>query len=247
MQVHSFVEFVWSERQGKYLLVRNRSINWTGEVFWMKGASDDQQKNADAASGISSTMMADYEKQFQNQSAILGALTKTLSPIVSAGPNQFGYTPGQVNALNSTSIQGTGQQYSNASRALKEQQAAQGGGTELLPSGVNTQVQGQLAASAANQQSDQLLGIQNAGWAQGNTNFNNAVGQEMAAAGMYNPTSFSGQGIGANQSAGSQYSDIQKADAAASPWGAIGGLLGGAIGGWASGGFKMPGGSKGTP
>jgi hypothetical protein len=241
MQVHSFVEFVWSERQGKYLLVKNRSISWTGPVLLMKGASADQQKNADAASGISDTMMADYHKQFQNQSAILSALTKTLSPIVSAGPNQFGYTPGQVNSLNSTSIQSTGQQYKNSSQALKEQQAAQGGGTELLPSGANAQVQGQLAASASNQQSDQLLGIQNAGWAQGNTNFNNAVGQEMSAAGMYSPTNYSGQGISSNQSAGSQYSDIQKADQAASPWGAIGGLLGGAVGGWASGGFKMPG------
>ena len=175
-------------------------------------------------------MTQDYGQQFANQSSILGTLNKSLSPIVNGGINQFGFSQGETNALNSSAIQNTGQQYANASRALKENQAAQGGGNSLLPSGVQQQQQAALGADSANQAPNQLLGIQQAGYAQGRQNYNNAVGQLGGVAGMYNPDFFLRPSHGAGTAAFNERTAVDNANNAANPWGMVGGILGGAAG-----------------
>jgi hypothetical protein len=227
MIINSKTEYQWSDRQDRYILVRQKSINWTGGVGFCKGASSAQEQLQQSQSNFYNTLTQDYSQQFASQNAILSSLTNTLNPIIAAGPNQFGFSTAQTNDLNSTAVQGTGQQYAGASRALREQQASIGGGNSLLPSGVSTAQQSQLASSAANQASSEELGIQNAGYAQGNAMFNQAVGAEEGVAGMYNPAGFAGQATGAGNAAASEANAIQQANAAASPWGAIGGAIGG--------------------
>lgn len=227
MLIANKITYVWSDRQTRYIRIA-QSINWIfGEVAFCKGASSQQNQLEQSQSNFYDTLTQDYSQQFASQNAILSSLSNTLNPIIAAGPNQFGFSTGQVNALNSTAVQGTGQQYAGASKALREQQAAIGGGNSLLPSGVSTAQQSQLASSAANQASSEELGIQNAGYAQGNAMFNQAVGAEEGVAGMYNPAGFAGQANTAGSAAASEANAIQQANAAASPWGAIGGAIGG--------------------
>ena len=222
-------DYLWSQKQNKYLLVRKlSSISWTDQIAQMKGASSQQTQLADSQQQFYNTLSQDYSKQFASQNAILGTLQNTLNPIIQAGPNQFGFNAAETNNLNSQAIQGTGQQYNNAKKALASQQAAAGGGNTLLPSGVQSQQQAGLASSAANQASNQLLGIQQAGYEQGHNQYENAIGQLGGVASQYNPTGYAGSANNAGSSAFNSATEVQKLNAAASPWNMVGNILGGA-------------------
>ena len=228
MLIASRIEYVWSDKQDRYILLNKIARPFSGQICLLKGASAQQQNIGNSQQAFYNTLSQDYGQQFANQNAILGSLTKALNPIISAGPNQFGFSNGETNSLNSQAIQGTGQQYANASRNLKEQQVASGGGNAVLPSGVQQQQTAGLATNAANQTSNQLLGIQQAGYQQGNNQFNQAVGQLGGVASQYNAAGFAGQATGAGSAAASTANQITQENNAASPWGLIGGILGGA-------------------
>lgn len=233
MRIHTKLEYVWSGSDYVLELEEGFDLPENGQLGLCKGATQQQNDLADSQTKFYNTLSTDYGTQFANQSAILSSLQKSLQPTVDAGPSQYGYSTGQTNNLNSTAIQGTAQQYQNAQKALQNQQAARGGGNLMLPSGVDAQNNASLAASGANQTSSELLGIQNAGYAQGNQNYTNAINQLGGVAGQYNPNGYAGSATSAGNSAGDTLNTIQKANAASSPWGAIGGLLGGVAGSFA--------------
>lgn len=229
MRINTHIEFIWSDTQSRYILLRKKSINWTEGIALCKGASSQQTQLANQQQQFYGTLTNDYNQQFAQQSNILSSLNNSLQPIVQAGPNQYGFSGAETNALNSSAIQGGAQQYAAASKNLKENQAAQGGGNALLPSGVASQQAAQLSASAANNQSNNLLGIQQAGYAQGHQQYENAIGQLGGVASQYNPTGYAGS---ANQGGSSAYGSAQennKENQAASPWNIAGGILGGVV------------------
>ena len=220
--------YVWSEYQQRYLLLKWKSINWMGNVALMKGATSQQKDLAASQAAFYNTMTQDYSTQFANQNAILGTLTQSLNPIIAAGPNQMGFNNAELTNLNSQALQGTGQSYANASKALKENQASSGGGNSYLPSGVQSQQQSSLASAAANQESSQLLGIQQAGYQQGANQYQSAIGQLGGVAGMYNPN---GAASGANSAGGAADTEanaIQQADQQG--WNNLSGIASGAMG-----------------
>ena len=193
MHISTKRELIWSDKQNRYILLRDLRRPLFGQVAWCKGASAQQTDLANSQQNFTNQLMANYGQQFQNQNAILGTLQNSLNPIVQAGPNQFGFSTAETNNLNAQALQGTGQQYANASKALGQQQAAQGGGNSYLPTGAQAQQQAGLAAGAANQASNQLMGVQQAGYQQGYNQYQSAVGQLGGVAGMYNPTGYAGE------------------------------------------------------
>lgn len=227
MKIYTRIDYIWDGQQ--YVQVSEESYDSpdSGQVALCKGASQQQNDLAAQQADFYKTMQNSYTQQFANQNNILSQLTNTLSPTVAAGPSQYGYSAGQTNALNSQAIQGVAQNYQSAQKSLQNQQAVAGGGNMALPSGVASQNAAALAASGANQTSNQLLGIQNAGYQQGNANYQNAISQLGGVASAYNPLGYAGSATSAGSSAANEANTIQQANAAASPWGAIGGLLGG--------------------
>ena len=221
-------EFVWSDKQSRYILRSEKWTDWFGPVALAKGASSQQTALADSQTAFYNQMTQDYSQQFASQNAILSTLQNTLNPIIAAGPNQFGYNQAETNTLNSQAIQGTGLQYANAQKALAENQAAQGGGNALLPSGVNAQQEQQVASAYAGQASNQLLGIQNAGYQQGYNTYESAISQLGSVASEYNPTGYSNSANSSGQAADSEANAVAQANNAASPWNLVGGILGGA-------------------
>ena len=228
MRIFSKIEYQWSDRQKRYILIRSKSRPFFGQLSLCKGASAQQSQIGNSQQQFTTQLMQDYGQQFGNSNAIYGTLTKALQSIITAGPNQFGYSAGQTNTLNSQAIQGTGQQYNAAKQNLAAQQAASGGGNAVLPSGVQQQQTAGLATNAANQTSNQLLGIQQAGYQQGNNQFNQAVGQLGGVAAGYNAAGFAGAANTAGSNAANTANQITQENNAASPWGLIGGILGGA-------------------
>ena len=228
MRLITSVQYIWSNRQGRYLYLSEKWTEWGGPVSWCKGASSQQTALADSQTAFYNQMTQDYSQQFASQNAILSTLQNTLNPIIAAGPNQFGFNQAETNNLNSQAIQGTGQQYANAQKALAEEQAAAGGGNSYLPSGVAAQQKSQVASAYANTASNQLLGIQNAGYQQGYNTYESAISQLGSVASQYNPTGYSNSANSAGQAADSEANAVAQANNAASPWNLVGGILGGA-------------------
>ncbi len=232
MKIYTRLEFLWDTSAQKYVRVCEESYELpdASPVALLKGASGQQTSLANSQQAFYDTMTKDYSQQFANQTAVLNAVNASVQPVIAAGPNQYGFSPAETNVLNSQAIQGTAQQYNQAQKALQQRQAAEGGGTQFLPSGVNEQQKAELAATGANQTSSELLGIQQAGYTQGANQYQSAVQQAEGAAGIYNPTGYSGAATGAGNAAANEANTVAQENNAASPWPMIGGILGGVAG-----------------
>ena len=132
-------------------------------------------------------------QNFGEFQSIMPQLTGPLEKVISGGPSQQGFSQGELNSLNTTATEGVAQNYASASKALKENQAAEGGGNTYLPSGVNSQEQESLLSSSAQQQSSEQQEIQQAGYAQGNANFNAATSALEGEQGEINPNATAGE------------------------------------------------------
>lgn len=230
MRIHTRIEMVWCEERKQYVQIAEEGYNLpdNSPIAHCKGASTQQTDLANSQQNFYNTLQQDYGTQFANQSNILNSLNSSLNPIVQAGPGQYGYSNAEDAALRTQSSAGTSQAFQNAKQSLGESQAAQGGGDQFLPSGVKTQQQSQLAMGAAQQESNQQLGITTQGYDVGRQNFNNAVSQEQGVAGQYNPNAYAGSTTSAGSSAYNSANQNQQLNNAASPWGIVGGVLGGA-------------------
>lgn len=200
---------------------------YDGPVSECKGATDSEKSTAQSQTDFMNQLMGNYATQFGNQSAILKSISDSVTPTLLAGPNQFGYSKQQEGALRTQASEGTAGTYKMAKQATGESLAAVGGGNVFLPSGVKAGLTAQNANAAAALESNQQLGITNQGYELGRQNYGNAIGALSNVASQYSPLGYAGAGTNAGQAAFGSESEIQKADAAASPWATIGGLLGG--------------------
>lgn len=228
-------EFIWSDRQSRYLRVYDKSIFWTKGVAECKGASDSEKNIAQQQSSYYNTLQNDYKTQFTNQSNILNSLNKSLSPIVNAGVGQYGFSNAEDASMRNQSTSGTASAYKSAKQATGEAQAAQGGGDSFIGSGVKAQTNAQLANSAASTEANQQLGITQQGYQQGRQNYFGAVNQEQQVASTYNPSGYASAANSAGNSAFSSADTVNKEDQAGSASGIIGGLAGGALSAFAGG------------
>lgn len=236
MKINTFLEFVWSSRQNRYILVRSQSITWTGEVALCKseGPSSEQQGLASSQQSFYNTLQQSYGTVFAGKENILNTLNKSLSPIINAGVGQYGFGNAEDASMRNQATAGTAGAYKSAKQATGEAQAAQGGGDTFIGSGVKAQTNAQLANSAASTEANQQLGITQQGYQQGRQNYFGAVGQEQKVADAYDPSGLASAANSAGTSAYGSASGNQQikaaADAANNPWAPIGGALGGIAG-----------------
>src|SRR5260370_41312260 len=99
----------------------------------MCGPAPQDQRLAAQQTSLATTLAGNYNQYFANQSAVLGSLNSMLTPIAQAGPDQQGYGPRELAALNTATGEGIGADYAKASQALNTTLAARGGGNEFLP------------------------------------------------------------------------------------------------------------------
>src|ERR1700681_3187483 len=103
----------------------------------MCGPSNSMTAIAGQQQSLSSTLQADYNQQFANQSGVLQNLNNIFTPIAEAGPSQTGWSPQETAAINTQIGEGVGGNYAKASQALNNQLATRGGGSEMLPTGAS--------------------------------------------------------------------------------------------------------------
>lgn len=170
-----------------------------------------QQKDLEAAqAAFTKTLQQDYSQTFAQQQAILQNLNSVLSPIVSAGPNQQGFSPAELSALSTQAIESNAQGYNQATQAAAAREDAAGGGRSFLPSGVNAQINAELASAAESDLSQEQLGITQANYAQGRANWQNALSGELSVSGQQNPLGYAGATTNANQAAFGEATTIQQ-------------------------------------
>lgn len=119
----------------------------------MSGAKGDStvQGTEKSQASFNQSLQAAFSTQFAKQSALLNFFNNKLQFMAS---NPTGFTPATMEAMNSQAINNTAEQEQNAIRAAGERSAAQGGNG--LPSGVQAQVNAQIAAGGQQQLADEL-------------------------------------------------------------------------------------------
>ena len=177
-------------------------------------------------------------QQYAEQQAIYAPMSAQFQSIFAKGPNQQGFTEGELQNLNAQAVAGTAQNYQQAAKAVGEQTAAEGGGTNPLPTGAQTQLKQEVANSAAQQESGEESQIQQANYQQGYSEWQNAgAGLEAIATGEdplgYENAENGAAGVANNEANAIASENSSWINAALGSAGAVGG-------GWAQGGFKTP-------
>lgn len=191
-----------------------------------QGATAQQNQIEGSQQSFMNTLQSSFGTAFAGQQNILNGLTKSLQSTLAGGPSQFGFSAPETTALNTQATSGNAQQYQFAKQAAGEAAAASGGGAAVLPTGAQGETQAELASQAAQSQSNQLLGIQEAGYKQGNQNYNNSVSGLSTVAGLENPSGLASNANSAGEAASGTAAEIQKENEAANPWTQVGGLVG---------------------
>lgn len=201
------------------------------------GASSAQVNLQNEESQFYATQIQAYNTAYQNFSELQAALKAQFAPVLAAGPGQMGFTTQELNDLNTQATEGTATGFAKAERAAHQAVAARGGGNDVtnITSGAAGQTDAELAAIGAATQSQEELGIKEAGYAEGRRQYDEAIAGEEGLAAGWNPNSFGSTANSSAQVANSEANAVTEANQ--SVWQSVMGALGGVAGQWASSGF----------
>jgi hypothetical protein len=152
----------------------------------MCDASSQQKSAAGTLNTLTKNIMGQVSQVFGNDQTVFANLMNANQSIVAGGPGQQGFSQAELNSMTSQAITNNANQYRNVAGAAKAGQAAFGGGNTALESGATTAANLGIAEAAAANTSNQLAGITQADYAQGNQNFWRAQQGEQGAAGTFN-------------------------------------------------------------
>ena len=205
-------------------VLHREGFEYSGPLAECKGdqALKDQEMSQ---AGFTKKLQAAFSTQFKNQQDLLGFLNPKLESMIS---NPTGLDQSTKTALNSSAIENNAVAYQNATKAQQAQAAARGDGSSL-PSGVQEQVQGELAGQAAGQKSSALNQIQLEDANLKNANQWKAISALSGDAELANPNSFASsanQGSSVVGSLGSEYNSTQNN----SFWSQLGSSVAGGVG-----------------
>lgn len=205
----------------------------------MCGSTDAQNNILEGQQSFFDTMKAEAGTVFQENSALYNQLLGAFKPILEAGPGQEGFSAPEKAAFDTQATEKTAGDYAQAARAVGERDAGAGGGNEYIPSGQTAADRGRVAIAGAQEEASQEERITEEDYAQGNSNYKAAVSGLLGAGEAFAPSeNLFSETTSAGSAAEKSANDVAQSDNA---WmGAVGGLLGEAAGGWASGGFKLP-------
>jgi len=199
--------------------------------FINKGNTSAANANQAAQTAFYSQLTAENQQNYSQWQSLTASLNNAIQPISSAGPGQYGFSPGENASLNAGVVNTAANNYANQSVAQSNEVAASTGGTGL-PSGAQEQLSQNLAIKQAQGVSAGENTITQAGYQQGLTNYNTALGQESSLISAENPNAFAGSATGAGTAATGSVNAATTADTQATA--GIMSLAGSAIGGASS-------------
>lgn len=194
----------------------------------MCGPSGAQKGLANEQSAFFSELQASYAQNFGEQQGILSSLTKALSPILEAGPNQEGFSASEKAALNSQAINANATQARNAEVVA----GSNAGGNTGVTTGGQKQLEAAIASKAGESLSSEENKINLTSAELGRQNFFNAESGLAGVAGLENPIGYAGSANAAGGQAFNEATKIQEMrnQEEADIGGAVTGLAGGFLG-----------------
>jgi hypothetical protein len=167
-------------------------------------------------------------QQYDNQQAINAPLIAQFQSIFAKGPNQEGFSTPEEQELNSQAVEGTAENYKQAATSVDESLAAEGGGSNPLPSGAQAELKEGVAESAAQEESRQESEIESADYSAGEKDFEEAAGGLQTIAAGENPVGYENAESTAGNTANTEANTIASEDdswvnAAIGAAGAVGG------------------------
>lgn len=176
----------------------------------MCGPSQAEKNLATSEASFADTLKADFQTTFNSQQGILNTLNDILTPIVTAGPSQQGYSTEELDALNSQAINSNAQVAQQTTQAVNAQENAAGGGRTFLPSGVNQQINAGIQTAAESNLANEELGITTSNYATGRQNWQNALAGEESVASGESPLGYAGATTTSNQAAFGEADTVQQ-------------------------------------
>ena len=172
-----------------------------------------------------------YNTAYSNFTSLSKTLNSQFAPILAKGINQQGFSAGQVENLNAQAEEGVARNYAGAAKALNENMAARGGGENVLSSGEEEQLRGELASEAAKTESNEESQINTANWEQGRENYEGAVQGTEALAQSWNPNATAATANQSGSIANTEANTIaaESDSLLTSVTGALGGIAGNAV------------------
>lgn len=216
---------------------RERIEQYLREGRTVSGGKGDSVAKATEQSqaAFNQTLQSAFKTTFGMNQGILQRLDTVFKGLVA---NPQGFTPTTMAALNTGNTERTAMDYQNATKAAQATEAARGGSG--LPSGVNAQITGQLAAGAAQEEASGQRTIALANEQQRQANFWNALGGEERVAAAESPLGF-GSEVSSGSNAVSNLSQAYTQSQGPGIGAVLGGLAGGALSTLAPGGaFAKP-------
>lgn len=196
-----------------------------GSIFGSNGPSGLEKTLSGEEANFYQQLNSYVGQQYGEQQAVLNQLQGIYSPIAAAGPNQAGFSAGELNALNTGAVDTAAGNYASAERNVASNLA--GSGTNAGPSGVQQQIEAGVGSAAAGQASQAENQIQQENYAVGRQNWQQAMAGLSGVANDYNPEAFANAANNAGNSAFNAASNVrqQQNQASADLWSGIGGML----------------------
>jgi hypothetical protein len=199
---------------------------YDGPVDKACGSTAQQVQDEKTQQTLMNTLADQAKQEFGSSSSVFQDLYNTFAPTVAAGVNQQGFSTPERTALDSGAITNIGQAYRNASTAVKESNAAVGGGNIALPSGAEIGSNTSIAEQAAAQTAGALNQIDETNYEVGRQNYDKAVAGLESAPSVFGTSNQGGSvGVSAGEAASTTANQIAQAD---NSWesAVIGGLAG---------------------
>jgi hypothetical protein len=204
----------WVSNDGTY--------EYDGPVLLFGGPSAESKANEAAQTAFYQQTTQQQQQIYGEQQQLYNTVIGATAPIIAKGPQQYGYTP-EVDALLRSTITDTANQATaNAitGTQLREQQKT--GGTDVLGTGGQAQLEAQANVLGEQSKAKQLSAEKLSGYQAGQQLYSEALGALSGVTG--NPTAYTSAATGAGQGATSA---INLADSERSTL--LTSLLGGAI------------------
>jgi hypothetical protein len=240
MKIYRKLVLQWSEELGQYIKVYEDSYIYNGPIDHVCGATAAQNQILGQQTGFATQVAAQAGSIFGKASGVFNALQSTLLPTISKGPNQMGYSAGELASRQAGVITTGAQAAANAKSAIGNANAAQGGGNTGLTAGATTVEGANAAADIAQNTAAELNKVQAQGYDVGRQEYNEAIKGEEGSTEVFNPaTSAANAGTSAFGEAAKTANEVAQNQ---NSWvnaaiGALGSVAGAATGGM----LKMPG------
>jgi hypothetical protein len=186
------------------------SFNYSGPVELACGPSSSLKALNTSTTQLLNSAKSQATQVFGDSSTVFNNLLASTQGIVAGGPSQAGYSQPELDAMNAAAVQ-NGATLSRNAGAVAATEAAIGGGNAVTPAGgtQNAVLQAKIAAGVqtANAENE----IMQKDYAQGNANYEQAVGQEVKLPGVFDAsTAATGAATNAAREAGSVQQEMDK-------------------------------------